>query len=297
MSKKFEDGIYHISNDEYHSSEGLSRSALWEFNKTPYHYWYRYLNPEREAQKATPAMQLGTLVHTMILEPHLLDEQFKIKPEIEPLPALQLLKDVGREAYDLQKEQRQAIADSNAQLLDEFNDSLEGHEIITQDTYEQALAMKGAHDSNQDAVSLTKNAKVEQSIYFTHEETGLQVKARPDAWLGSIVTDVKTCQDASQRSFEHEAVKYGYYLQAGIIHEALKSVGVTMDDFCFSCVEKKAPFSTAIYALDDEAIQYGVDLFEKLIREFAKCKKENYWPSYGLKTINVAQYLLKEVEL
>ena len=32
-------GIYSISNEDYHNGPAISRSALMEFRKSPYHYW------------------------------------------------------------------------------------------------------------------------------------------------------------------------------------------------------------------------------------------------------------------
>lgn len=62
-------GIYDISNEAYHQGPGISRSALMEFRKSPYHYWYKYLNPDYKPKAETPALLFGKAFHTLALEP------------------------------------------------------------------------------------------------------------------------------------------------------------------------------------------------------------------------------------
>jgi hypothetical protein len=52
MQHRFEDGVYDIQNDLYHGSYGLSRSALCEFKKSPWHYWHKYLSASNENGRA-----------------------------------------------------------------------------------------------------------------------------------------------------------------------------------------------------------------------------------------------------
>src|SRR5215813_11398325 len=92
-------GCYpNITNEEYHADKAyLSRSALMDFDKSPYTYWAKHLNPDRPKKDATPAMELGTAFHTLILEPHLFQKNYFIMPEKV------LLKNVGKEAYEAYK--------------------------------------------------------------------------------------------------------------------------------------------------------------------------------------------------
>lgn len=62
-------GVYDISNDAYHNGPGISRSALMEFRKSPYHYWYKYLNADYKPKPETSALLFGTAFHTLVLEP------------------------------------------------------------------------------------------------------------------------------------------------------------------------------------------------------------------------------------
>lgn len=277
---EIENGVHDIPNEVYHNSSGVSRSGLWEFKRAPIHYWSKYLDPNREKKGATPAMKLGELTHAMILEPHEFNTRYVFPIELEEMPPAVLLKDVGKEMFEQVKAARKEVQDRNNEAKESFKAMSDGREVITMDMYNQAKALADSVWRNDVAESLFKGVKVEQSIYFTHEATGLQVKVRPDAWIGSVVTDLKTCVDASYRAFERAAYGSGYFLQAAMIHEALKSLGIKMEKFVFFCVEKTGALATVYYPLDDDALDYGINQFNQLMEMFAWCLQKNQWDSY-----------------
>jgi hypothetical protein len=294
MQTNFNDGIHNISNDEYHNSDGLSRSALWLFKKAPAYYYHRYINPDYVDHKTNNNLIMGNLVHTLSLEPHLFDKEFVVKPTLPELPKAGLLKDLGREEFDKQKDARARVVASNKILSDAFDLSSKQKQVITSDVYNTAKKIAGSILQNDFSRSLIENSKIEQSIYWTHEDTGIQCKARPDAWFGSMIIDVKTTADASHRAFQASAYSYGYFLQAGMIKEAMKSIGVEMEKFIILSVEKTEPYATATFILDDESIQYGVDLFNKLMHDFKQCQDDGKWPAYPLQTLSLPAYANKE---
>jgi hypothetical protein len=55
-------GVYpSTTNEEYHAVKSyISRSALMDFDKSPYSYWAKHLNPDRPKKDATPQMVLGS---------------------------------------------------------------------------------------------------------------------------------------------------------------------------------------------------------------------------------------------
>lgn len=292
VKERFENGVHSITNEQYHSSEGISRSALWKLKCSPLHYWHHYLNPESVKEEPTLDLVLGNLVHTMVLEPETLTERYAVKPELAPLPKVGLLKDFGREEYDRQKAEREFISCANDFLMEEFENESQGKEILSGDIFDKGSAMAQSVFKNELASNLFDGAKIEQSIYFTHQPTGLQCKVRPDAWSGSIVTDLKTAKDASLKAFQSSAYHNGYFLQAGMIYQALQSIGITMEKFVFMCVEKKEPYPTATYVLDEDAIDYGVNVFDELMGKLKECCEQDRWPSYSLRTLSVPRYAM-----
>lgn len=284
---QFENGVHDISNEQYHSSAGISRSALWKFKRCPALYWHEYHNPKFEKAEPTANMHLGSLVHTMTLEPWKFEEEYALKPVLSKLPDALKKKDVGAEAYDKNKTERESVRVANELLMEEFSAASEGKTVVTQETYQQASKMVDAVWNDETAKSLIDGAQIEKSIFFTHLPTGLQCKVRPDAWLGSVITDLKTCADASFKPFQSEAMRYGYFLQAGMMSEALRSIDISMEKFVFMCVEKTEPYLTATYLLDDAALDYGVKMFDELMHRLKECCVSDKWPPYPMQTLAV----------
>lgn len=277
---ELENGIHDIPNEVYHASLGLSRSGLMEFKKSPYHYWYRYINPERKPSYCTPAMKLGELVHALVLEPEYFNERYVMKPELATLPKVGLLKDLGREEFDRQKLGREAAQIANELIMDNFNNSSEGKEILNPDMYAEAKHYAESVLKDPVAQALFTDVQVEKSIYFTHRATGIQCKVRPDAWVGGVVTDLKTCKDADFDAFQRAAVGSGYFIQAAMIKQALESLGMEMEKFIFYCVEKSEAAPCTYYELDLESLERAENEFNNLMQGIAYCMEHNRWGAY-----------------
>lgn len=271
--EKFEPGIYDISNERYHASAGISRSSLWAFKHLPQKYWYQYLSGEYERPADTEAFLIGNMFHTLVLEPKLFPERYFVMPKVNRTTK------VGKAQY----EENLALANGRA--------------LVNEEQMELIYGMQAALDQHSVVEDiLSGNVKCEQSIFWTDEETGVACKARPDIWNSPIVADLKTTLDASYRGFQMAAMKDGYFLQAGMIYEALKSVGMPFEKFIFLCVEKKKPYAVGLYLLDQEALQFGIDLFHQLLRKYAECLYNESWPDYGIQMLMIPKYATMELE-
>ena len=290
MQHRFEDGVFDIQNDLYHGSHGLSRSALCEFKKSPWHYWHKYLSHDTVYQEPTPAMKMGELVHTLVLEPQHFYERFAVKPMLGEVPKCGLLKDLGREEFDHQKAVREQAQIDNEAIMTKFYIESVGKDLIAFDVFHEARVLADAVLRNDVAQALFTGMRVEQSIYFTHKPTGLQCKVRPDAWAGGVVTDLKTCKDASYRAFQSSAYSGGYFIQAAMIKAALESLGIQMQKFIFYCVEKAHPYPCVYYTLDDEALERGENDFNNLMYNIAHCMDNNTWQSYAPQTLTYPKW-------
>ena len=262
---KYNDGIHIISNNEYHASEGISRSMLMEFKRSPYHYWYKYVSGLAEKEGATPAMNLGSAVHTLVLEESKFDSEFFIIHQ--------------------QTRPRRGTAPHDKMLMESG-----GKIILTNDEYLQAVLMAKSVKENPNSANLFKDCLVEKSIYFTHKATNIQLKSRPDAMSGSIIIDLKTTADASKNAFRYSADKFGYFLQAVMAQEAVKSIGQTMDEFVFVPVEKSAPYCVAVYTVSHDTLFDEAQDFEVLMTNLARCMESNVWPGYSISTLERSKY-------
>lgn len=265
-------GVFDYTNEQYHASEGLSRSSLWTFKQLPYKFWYEKLSGEYVPPPDKESFVLGDLVHTITLEPEKLDQLYIMSPNVD-------------------RRTKQGKID-----YAEFLERAEGKTVVTADVLEQAQAMSHALYDNNTVCDLLRGAKMEKSIYWRHEPTGLICKARPDIWQGRIVSDLKTTQDAGFRGFQMSAYRYGYFLQAAMIYEALKSIGEPFHSYVNICVEKVKPYAIGLYMIDDAALQFGIDQFHYLMNRIAKCFETNVWPDYGIQKLTIPNYATFEIQ-
>lgn len=265
-------GVFDYTNEQYHASEGLSRSSLWKFKQLPYKFWYEKLSGEYEQPVDTEAFILGDLVHALTLEPEKFSDLYMVMPNIDKRTKS------GKELY------------ANVMI------EAAGKQLVKPETMQMAHDMRDALISNTTVCDLLRGAKMEKSIYWRHEPTGLICKARPDIWQGRIVSDLKTTQEAAYRPFQQSAYKYGYFLQAAMIYEALKSIGEPFHNFVNICVEKQKPYAVGLYMMDDEALQFGLDMFHALMERIAICFDTNVWPDYGIQKLTIPNYATMEVQ-
>lgn len=262
----YKDGVYDISNDDYHNDKAISRSALMKIKKSPYHYWYEHINPDYIRGPETSAMITGNLLHCLVLEPNKYREQYIVAPKVDKRTK------AGKIEWQ------------------EFVELAGDKTVLTPEQLELGMMMASKLQESERVSKLISDAKIEQSIFFTHKATGLQCKARPDAWKDGIISDVKTTMDAGYRSFQQSCYKYGYFLQAGMMKEALSSIGIDMRAFVFLCVENKPPFASGIYTLDEEAIKFGVGLFHHLMEKLKLHLDKNEWPAHDVQTMCLPSY-------
>lgn len=269
----FKDGVYDISNTEYHASSAVSRSGLMYLEKSPYHYWYEYLSGIAPAREATPAMNIGSAFHTILLEPHLFNDEFAVCPQVDRRTK------AGKELYDY------------------FLQESAGKIVLTAEQFEKAQSMADNIKKHEIVTTLLDESQFEQSIFWTDAETGLQFKTRPDIWSNKMVVDLKTTVNASFNSMQRSALEYGYFLQAGMAFEACKAIGKPFEMFVILACEKEEPYLPAVYMMDGDALQYGIDQFGVLKNKLKHCLDKNKWDGYGVQELSVPAYAIKKLEV
>lgn len=266
--KKFEDGIYDISGEDYHNSQGFSRSQIMLMDKSPYHFWYDNLSGLAQKKEPTPAMIIGSVFHTLLLEPHLFDKEYVVMPKVDRRTT------AGKHQWEM------------------FEEFAKGKIILTSEQHLKASHMADLVRQHEIVTTLLDESVFEKSVYWTDEETGLQFKVRPDIWSEKMVVDVKTTQDANNHSFTRSALKYGYYLQAGMIYEACQKIGKKFDMFVHLVIEKDEPFVPSTYIMHEDALQFGIDQFQVYKRKLKKCFETNQWPGYSVQELTVPGYAI-----
>lgn len=262
----YKDGVYDISNDQYHASAGISRSKLMLLDKSPYHFWYETLSGMAEKREATDAMNIGSAFHTLLLEPSKFHREFAVAPKMDRRTKQ------GKEDYEA------------------FMQASEGKILLSDDQFVKVNNMVDLVAKHEIVETLLDEAQFERSIYWTDKETGLQFKTRPDIWSSKMIVDLKTTADASAYSFTRSALNYGYYLQAGMAFEACKAIGKPFEMFVILACEKAAPHVPAVYMMDEAALQFGIDQFTAYKKRLKACFDSGKWEGYPVQELSVPKY-------
>ena len=252
-----------ISNADYHADPAVSASHLKTVMQSPYHYWSRYLDPDRVAMTPTAAMRLGSLTHCATLEPDELTKRYQLAPDRRT------------------KEGKAAVVEMAAA----------GIEAVSEADLAQALQMADAVRSNSTAALLLANGQAEQSFWWDDIATGMRCKCRPDWFDGETIVDLKTCQDASPAGFAKAVAQWSYQAQA-----AHYLCGTLAKRFIFCAVEKTAPYAVGVYELDAEAMAHGSVLRHTSLQKIQDCRAINSWPGYtdgGIQTLQLPGWALK----
>ena len=266
-------GVYsNISNDDYHASDGVSKSGLSLILKSPAHYAARYIHGEPE--EPTPAMEFGTAFHAAVLEPYMFASDWAVQPDVNRRTK------AGKEKWE------------------KFLSENEGKHLLKHDDMTTIENMREAVLSHPAASRLLTGGSPELSIYWNDRAYNVLCKCRPDYLLADsmIAVDLKTCVDASYDGFSKACANFGYHIQAAFYMDGISSIFERQcKAFVFIAVEKKPPYAVAVYTLDRESVDYGRMEYREAIARYAECLRNNTWPGYDsqVKEISLPRWAVK----
>lgn len=256
-----------MDNKTYHDMTHLiSASMLKTANKSMKHYWQEYVNPEREPKKPTRNMEIGTVFHTLLLEPENHKNVFTIVPE-----GIDKRTKDGKALF-AEIEASGLIALKN----DEFNDTVK--------MVESAL--------NHPLASVFLDGSLPHTIESVHtwQADGIGFKMKTDYEIqpcarfpnGAII-DAKKAADAGEHGFIKSAFSYGYHIQAA--HYALgfmdKYGTHDLPEVIFLAVESDAPYVCQWFQADDQFIEYGMSERERLIELITEARTTGTYKGYS----------------
>jgi hypothetical protein len=251
-----------MSNKDYHLRSEISNSDISILKQSPALLQFAKLNKK----KPTPAMVLGSLFHTLVLQPHLLNEEYVLEFKE------QLMSEFKTEDGKTDKAAWEAYKFSR----DNFKNNIGDKTIITVDQLATANAMKQSLMSNNTVCALLKDAIIESSAFWIDEDTGIPCRCRPDiAWPSNIICDLKTTDDASYNEFRRTIITWNYDVQAAhYLKGYSKASGRDYQTFVFIVCEKKPPYGIAIYAVNDAVVEAGGQLRGKILKKYSAWMNE-----------------------
>lgn len=286
------EGIYpDLSNESYHADRAISRSGIKLFCESPYKYWAHYLNPDRPPVKQTDAMTFGSAFHTYILEPKKWDDIYIVQAGLFPLPKCGLLRNIGREEFEKQKEEKARFIRMNDRIKEDFVTESEGKIIISCDEHDQLEAMKQALINHPQAWSLIKDGIYEESYFWRDEHSDLMIKCRPDIIQSNCIVDLKTCASADSKSYQRDMYIGQYHTQGAMIREGIRELtGVDIPTVINICIEKTYPYQIGIKIISQSALEAGHMKFKQALLDMKAFFKSNNWPSYEAEEVELPSW-------
>lgn len=226
-----------MSFDEYADLDAMNASSLKKLSRSLNHYLCQ------DTEQTTPMMK-GVALHDFV-EHKFAGRDFE--NHYTYTPTVDKRTKAGKE------------------ILDQFMRENSHLKILSEADYKDVVAMGNAILSNPDFWKFLKDADVEEVILWNHE--GIKSKARLDYSKKKehVITDLKTCQDASIRGFRSAVLRYLYHLQAQWYRIGYRAVHGTLPTFIFAAVENHPPYNTALYSLSDELLDEAQDMINRAI--------------------------------
>lgn len=250
----------------YRAMPGLNKSSIEKILDCPLAY---KLGLEQK-DEPTPAMQFGTLVHSMILEP-------------ETVPALYHIMQGDLRSKAGKTERAKALE--------------EGKAIVSASDFEKAKTMQErvkAHPAASWLLGLPGRSEVSMFWEMPTEDGRVrQCKARADRIAqvggGEIIIDLKTHSGAvSPSEIERTVAKFGYHRQAAWYSDGYERIaGRPCHGFYFIFISTTAPYMVTAGKMNDEAQAIGWGDCLKAERLLHECETGGKWPGYADQLIEI----------
>ena len=273
IENKVELGIHNdLDESAYHSSPGISKHGLDLLNRSPEHYKHYKI-------EESDALIFGSAFHCLVLEPDLFDKKFAINP----------FPDMRTKAAKEWKQEQNEL----------------GARILSEKDYLKMLTMCEkirAHDIGKALLDPTQG-KAELSAYWIdnnkklwrHDTPTFRLcRARTD-FLNTahgVLIDLKTSNDAGYSDFSRQIANYRYHVQDAFYTDGFRQCGIDVNTFIFVVIEKAPPYGIGIYELSAEDRQWGREMYQRDLRVFDRCMKEQQWPGYPqeIRMIDLPRY-------
>lgn len=250
------DGIHlNTRRDEYDTIERVNFSTLKLMAKSPKHYRHALLEPRTD----TEPMKLGRCAHLAAFEP----EKFR---------ATVAVWDGGtRRGKD----------------WDAFRARNADKELLTQDQYEQCIAIQKTVLADEYARPYVSNGRGEVTIAWTDAQRDRGVnsysvlcKGRLDFDAKGAIVDLKTTRDAGD-GFGRQAWGLKYYAQAAWYVDGYERATGIRKPYVLVAVESTAPYDVVVYRVPDRHLELGREEYRAWLDRLAICRETNTWPGYA----------------
>ena len=277
-----------LPNAVYHGCIGDSSSKIKDACESM--MYYNACHNTFEVKKPTGShFDVGNLAHSLILEPHTVERDYKKKPSMASPTEPQRKKydawvKLGRPSKEEDpKAQPTPLSIERCEFWDNFTAKNKDFMIVDDENWKVAESMATAVNNHEIAKKILNNQhrKSERS-YFTREaHTGRIIKARADIDLGSIIADLKTISLRRKVDGEyllnilrHEIKQRKYDLSAAMYLDVTGA-----KQFVWIFVNKEVGYHwVAVIRASEDTIEEGRAVYLEKLQEIQHCHEVNVWP-------------------
>lgn len=255
-----------ISFKDYLQIDAISASDILNFQRTPRDFARQKGLIEGAVQRRTEAMDKGTRIHTMVLEPDEFWFRYVVEPDRDDngIP-------VRKEAIDGSMRK----TSEGKKFLEEFEKRHQDKQIISSKEMAEISTAVSAIMDNSQASRLLKGAICEASLVWNRE--GVSCKGRPDAFNNGVLIDLKTTRDLSPEIFEAESYRRKYHQKQAWYLEGLKENGVDISRICLITISND---ECIVRDMDSELITRGQEANTRTFNKLREHLDKNEWPSW-----------------
>jgi hypothetical protein len=258
-------GVVKLTLAEYLKADGISQSRLKGMARSPAHFRHT----EDEDSPSTRDRILGHIFHTAVLEPHLLEKAYYLRPETYKI------RGVGKD--ETKKWHNGSL------YCKEWMEAHKDREILLEKEHVAIIGMRKSVMEHPGARDALAQGVSEQCLFVQDPDTGIGLKCRCDRLSGNTIPDLKSTDDASEEGFARSCAKWGYDVQAAFYLDIANWLGLNKEFFIFIAVEKEPPYAVGVYTveLDDETCVIGRGKYRRWLSLLSHCLEYNEWPAYS----------------
>ena len=231
----------------YHGLPRLSASGAKTLLKSPARYRWEREHPA----KPTAAMEFGTLLHCLVLEPQVFAERYAVAPAFD------------RRTKDGKFAAEQWAADNAGKIGVSSADMDKAHAMA------YAVEQSGAGD-------LMTGGRFEVPVLW--ERDGVPCKAKLDCVTDQAIIDLKTTSADDEDGLQRAAWQFGYHISAAAYIEAARVLTGKELPKIFVFVSSTAPHDVVLMEAGADFVEFGAALWDKAVRTYAACVEFDDWP-------------------
>ena len=241
----------------------VSKSLLWDFNESPYKWRHS------TGKEVTKAMDLGTLIHSAILEP---ETAITDIVSVSPFPDFRTK--AAQEWRDDQREMgRMIVTDADIRAAS-------GCEQVFAEDYAQRFGV--GYKSEVAVFAEIGATQIKGMIDLVPDSLDLLVDLKTTARIGSL------------REITNTIISRGYHWQAALYVDLWNAAsGEKRNRFVICFIEVTEPYETAWVEVSQELIEAGRAGYMNALAKWQSCVAIDVWPRQheGITLIEKPAYL------